>query len=110
MFCQTCRVRGRWGMTDQFQHVLFWIAEKQGPRGHGRERDRARTEAEGFEPFFVSLVGLGRDLKGQVIQCRSSWLVPVEPLLGKDVSLEVDQREQLRMTMPAKRRIDLRYR
>lgn len=105
--CRTCLLCCRGSMTDQFQSVVFWIAEKQGARGHGRKRRLARTEAEGFQSSFVSVVALRWDLERQVIQRRSSWLVPVEPRLGKDVSPEVDQREQLRMTMPAKRRVDL---
>jgi hypothetical protein len=93
-------------MADQLQQVLLRVVEKEGSCGHGRKRDWARTKPEDFESFFVSLVTLWRDLEGQVIQCRSTRLVPVEASLGKDVPLEVDQRQQLRMTIPAKRRID----
>ena len=79
-------------MADQLQQVLLWIVEEQGARSHSRKRGLARTEPEGFKSSLVPLVALGRDLEGKVIQCRSSWFVPVEPLLGKDMSLEVDQR------------------
>ena len=94
-------------MADQLQHVLFWIVEKQGSRAHRWKRDGTRTYAERFEPFFFSLIALGRDLESKVIQRRSSWVVPVEPSLDKNVSLKIDQGEQLGMTMPAKWGIDL---
>jgi len=56
-------------MADQLQHVLLRVVEEEGSCGHSRKRDRARTEAESFESFFMGLVALRWDLEGQVIQC-----------------------------------------
>jgi hypothetical protein len=94
-------------MADQLQQVLFWIVEKQGSRVHSWKRDGTGTYAERFEPFFFSRIALGRDLESKVIQRRSSGVVPVEPSLDKNVSLKIDQGEQLGMTVPAKWSIGL---
>jgi hypothetical protein len=97
----------RGSMADQLQHVLFGIVKKQGSRGHRWKHDGTGTYAERFEPFFFSLIALGRDLESKVVQRRSSGVVPVEPPLDKNVPLKIDQGEQLGMTMPAKWAIGL---
>jgi hypothetical protein len=54
-------------MADQLQHVLFWIVEKQGSRGHRWKHDGTGSYAERFEPFFFSLIALRRDLESNMV-------------------------------------------
>lgn len=68
------------------------------------------VQPERQETLLVIVQALGWDFERQMIQRGSCRLVPNETFLCKHVPLKVDQHEQLRMSVPSERCVELSYR